>query len=229
MHFKRGGFIMGKHIDYETFKAQLKDGMTIMVGGFMATGTPEQLIDAILESGVKDLTLIGNDTATATTGHGRLIAAGRVKHVICSHIGLNAVMVEKVNNEEITVELVPQGTLAERIRAQGAGIGGFLTPTGVGTIVADGKEHYTYKGKEFIMEHPLAADLAIIRADSCDELGNCRFEATTRNFNPIMAMAADFVVCESESIVATGAIGMEDVMLPHIFVDYIVEGGKIIG
>lgn len=229
MHIRRGGFIMAKRINYDDFKAQLRDDMTIMVGGFMATGSPEQLIDAILDSGVKDLTLIGNDTATATTGLGRLVAAGRVKHVICSHIGLNSVMVEKVNEGSITVDLVPQGTLAERIRAKGAGIGGFLTPTGVGTIVADGKDHYTYRDVEYIMEHPLEADLAIIRADRCDELGNCQFTGTTRNFNPIMAMAAEFVVCESEEIVALGKIETDVVMLPHIFIDYILEGGKIIG
>lgn len=220
---------MAKKINYEDFQSHLRDGMTIMVGGFMATGTPEQLIDAILISKVQNLTLIGNDTATATTGLGRLIAAGQVKHVICSHIGLNSVMVEKVNQGEITVELVPQGTLVERIRAYGAGIGGFLTPTGVGTIVAEDKEHHVIEGKEYIMELPLKADLAIIRADRCDALGNCQFTGTTRNFNPIMAMAADQVVCEAEAIVDVGIIEPELVMLPHIFIDYLVEGGKIIG
>ncbi|WP_105615849.1 CoA transferase subunit A [Vallitalea okinawensis] len=220
---------MNKQIDQGALKSLFKDDMTIMVGGFMATGSPEEVIDAIIESGVKGLTLIGNDTATATTGMGRLVASGQVKKVITSHIGLNHITIQKLNAGEIEVELVPQGTIIERIRAKGCGLGGILTPTGVGTVVEEGKEKLEVDGRTYLLEKPLSADLAIIRADKVDELGNCRFVGTTRNFNPIIAMAADTVICEAEEILTVGKIHPDDVMLPHIFIDHIIKGGKIYG
>lgn len=220
---------MNKLTDLKTIQSLLRDNMTIMIGGFMGTGSPEEIIDAIIESGVKNITLIGNDTATPTNGAGRLIVSGQVSRVITSHIGLNPITMEKLNKGEIEVDLVPQGTLVERIRAKGCGIGGFLTPTGVGTVVEDGKQKITLKGKEYLLEEPLGADLSIIRGDIVDELGNCRFVGTTRNFNPIVAMAAEVVICEVENLVPVGEISPDDVMLPHIFIDHIVKGGKIIG
>lgn len=199
----------------------LRDGMTIMVGGFMACGTPEGLIDVILESGVKDLTVIANDTAFPDKGLGRLISARRIAHVISSHIGTNPETGKQMFENIIKVDLVPQGTLVERIRCGGAGLGGFLTPTGVGTIVEEGKEKKAINGIEYILELPLRAELALIYGSIVDKAGNVVYNATTRNFNPLMAMAADTVIVQPKELVEIGQIQPELVMTPSPLVNHI--------
>lgn len=204
----------------------IKDGMTIMVGGFMGVGTPEIFIDAIIEKGVKDLTIIANDTGLPDRGVGRLVVNKQVKKVIASHIGLNPETGKQMNNKELDVELVPQGTLAEQIRCGGVGIGGFLTATGIGTAVEEGKQKITIKDKDYILELPLRADIALIRGSVVDKIGNVFYNASTRNFNPMMAAAADLVLVGAEKIVEVGEIDPNHVMTPGIFVDYIVGGTK---
>ncbi|AAM23982.1 MAG: Acyl-CoA:acetate CoA transferase alpha subunit [Caldanaerobacter subterraneus] len=217
---------MRKVVTFEELKPLFKDGMTLMIGGFLANGTPEKLIDLLIELNVKDLTIIANDTSFPDRGIGRLVVAGLVKKVITSHIGTNPVTGKLMNEGKIEVELVPQGTLAERIRAYGAGLGGILTPTGVGTMVEEGKQKITVNGKEYLLELPLGADIALIRGSIVDEFGNIYYKGTTRNFNPIMALAAKTVIVEAEKIVKVGEIKPEDVMTPGVLVDYIVKGGE---
>ena len=215
---------MKKHISAQDITALLRDDMTIMIGGFMANGTPEGLIDIILESGVKNLTLISTDTGTPETGSGRLIRAKRIRKLYASHIGTNPETGALMNSGELEVELVPQGTLAERIRAAGAGLGGVLTPTGLGTLVAEGKDVINIDGKDFLLEKPLRADLAFIRGSIVDNKGNVFYKRTTQNFNPIMATAANIVVVEAEKLVNTGDIEPECVHTPSLFVNHIYQG-----
>ncbi|MGB9679753.1 MAG: CoA transferase subunit A [Thermoanaerobacteraceae bacterium] len=218
---------MNKVVKYEDIKPLIKDGMTLMIGGFLANGTPEGLIDLLIEMKVKDLTIIANDTSFPDRGIGRLIVAGLVKKVVTSHIGTNPHTGKLMNEKLLEVELSPQGTLAERIRAYGAGLGGVLTPTGVGTIIEEGKQKLTINGKEYLLELPLGADIALLRGSIVDESGNVYYKGTTRNFNPIMALAANTVIVEAEKIVKVGEIKPEEVMTPGVLVDYIVlEGGK---
>lgn len=205
---------------------QIKDGMTLMIGGFLAVGTPEILVDGIVEKGVRDLTVIGNDTGFPDRGIGKLVVSKQVKSVIVSHIGTNPETGRQMNAQELDVELVPQGTLAERIRAGGAGLGGVLTPTGLGTIVEEGKQKVTVDGKEFLLEKPLKADVALLRADVADKSGNLIYRRASRNFNPIMAMAAETVIVVANQIVETGDIDPDQAMTPGIFVDMIVQGGE---
>lgn len=202
----------------------IKDGMTIMVGGFMGVGTPEMLIDAIVKQNVKDLTIIANDTGFPDKGVGKLVVNRQVKKVIASHIGLNPETGKQMNSGEISVDLVPQGTLAEQIRCGGAGIGGFLTETGLGTVVEEGKQKIKLNYKEFILELPLRADIALIGGSIVDKQGNIFYNASTRNFNPLVATAADLVIVGAEKIVEVGEIDPNHVMTPGIFVDYIVGG-----
>lgn len=183
-----------------------RDGMTIMVGGFMGIGTPSRLVEALLESGVRDLTLIANDTAFVDTGIGPLIVNGRVRKVIASHIGTNPETGRRMISGEMDVVLVPQGTLIEQIRCGGAGLGGFLTPTGVGTVVEEGKQTLTLDGKTWLLERPLRADLALIRAHRCDTLGNLTYQLSARNFNPLIALAADITLVEPDELVETGEL-----------------------
>lgn len=212
---------MKKQISLQDAVAKVKDGMTVMVGGFLACGGPLRIMEALSKSGVKNLTLIANDTAFPDKSLGLLVANGTVSKLIVSHIGTNPITGEKMNSGEIEVEFVPQGTLAERIRAKGAGLGGVLTPTGLGTIIADGKRTVEVDGKEFLLEKPLGADLAIIGASVADEEGNLVYHGTTQNFNPLMAMAADTVIVEAGKVVKAGEIAPETVHTPAIFVDYI--------
>lgn len=216
---------MNKAISINDAVDMIKDGMTIMVGGFLGCKNPFNIIDALIEKGVKDLTLIANDTAFTDIGIGKLIVNRQVKKVIASHIGTNKETGNQMNSGELEVELVPQGTLAERIRAAGAGLGGILTPTGLGTIVAEGKEIIVVDGKEYLLEKPLRADVALIVGAKVDKKGNIRYKKATRNFNPIMATAADLVIVEADEIVEVGDIDPDDIMTPGIFVDYVV-GGK---
>lgn len=202
----------------------VKDGMTIMIGGFMGVGTPEHIIDAMLKKGVKDLTIIANDTGFPDKGIGKLIINKQVKKVIASHIGLNPETGRQMNAKEIEVDLVPQGTLAEQIRCGGSGIGGFLTETGVGTIVEEGKEKIKVGGKEYLLELPLRADVAIVGGSIVDKKGNTFYNGSTRNFNPLIATAADVVIVGAEKLVEVGELDPNHVMTPGIFVDHIVGG-----
>lgn len=199
-----------------------RDGMTIMVGGFMGVGTPPRLVEALLESGVRDLTLIANDTAFVDTGIGPLIVNGRVNKVIASHIGTNPETGRRMIAKEMDVRLVPQGTLIEQIRCGGAGLGGFLTPTGVGTIVEDGKQTLTLDGKTWLLERPLRADLALIRAHRADPLGNLTYQLSARNFNPLIALAADITLVEPDELVETGDLLPDQIVTPGAVIDHIV-------
>ncbi|WP_336240108.1 acetate CoA-transferase subunit alpha [Citrobacter werkmanii] len=199
-----------------------RDGMSIMVGGFMGVGTPPRLVEALLESGVRDLTLIANDTAFVDTGIGPLIVNGRVSKVIASHIGTNPETGRRMIAGEMDVQLVPQGTLIEQIRCGGAGLGGFLTPTGVGTIVEDGKQTITIEGKTWLLERPLRADLALIRAHRSDMLGNLTYQLSARNFNPLIALAADITLVEPDEMVETGELQPDQIVTPGAVIDHIV-------
>ena len=194
-----------------------------MVGGFLANGTPNAIVDALAQSGVKNLTLICNDTAYPDRGVGQLIANKQVKKLIVSHIGTNPCTSEQMNSGELDIEFVPQGTLAERIRSGGAGLGGFLTTTGMGTIVAEGKPVVCVDGKEYLLEKPLRADIALVGASVGDKSGNLIYKGTSQNFNPLMASAADLVIAEISELVEVGELAPEAVRTPAIFVDYIVE------
>ncbi|HQB77847.1 Acetate CoA-transferase subunit alpha [anaerobic digester metagenome] len=212
-----------KFISVEQAAEMVKDGMTIMIGGFLSVGGPNGIVARIAESGVKNLTLICNDTSFPDKGLGVLIANKQVKKVITSHIGTNPSTIEQLNNGEVVVEFNPQGTLAERIRAAGAGLGGVLTPTGIGTLVAEGKQILNIDGRDFILEKPLRADIALVGASISDKLGNLVYKGSTQNFNPLMATAADVVIAEAEEVVETGAISPENVKTQSIFVTYIVK------
>ncbi|MDD3167897.1 MAG: CoA transferase subunit A [Eubacteriales bacterium] len=210
--------------------APIKNGASIMVGGFMACGTPENLIDALVEKGVKNLTIICNDAGVPSRGVGKLLTNGQIKTLIASHVGLNPEVAQRMNTdvEEDKLEciLVPQGTLAERIRAGGTGLGGFLTPTGVGTIVAEGKQVINIDGRDYLLEKPLKADVALIRGSVTDKFGNTTYNATTRNFNPMMATAAEYVIIGACEIVEVGEIDPNNVVTSGIFVDAIAGGEK---
>lgn len=212
---------MKKRISLQEAISHVKDGMTVMVGGFLSCGGPLEIMKAIAESGVKNLTLIANDTAFPDKSLGLLVVNGNASKVITSHVGTNPITGEKMNSGDLQVEFVPQGTLAERIRAKGAGLGGVLTPTGLGTIIAEGKQVITVDGREYLLEKPLGADLAILGASVADEEGNLCYNGTTQNFNPIMALAADKVIVEADRIVKVGEIAPENVHTPGIFVDHI--------
>jgi len=199
--------------------------MTVMIGGFLAVGTPEVLISEVLSKGVTGLTVIGNDTGFPDKGIGRLIVAKRVKKVLASHVGTNPETGRQMNAGETEVVLVPQGTLAEQVRAAGAGLGGILTPTGVGTVVEEGKQKITIDGKDYLLELPLHADFALIKAHKADEKGNLVYRRSARNFNPLMAMAAKVVVAEVEEIVAVGELDPDEVVTPGLFVTYLVKKG----
>ncbi|ODN30741.1 acetate CoA-transferase subunit alpha [Fervidobacterium thailandense] len=201
----------------------LKPGMTVMIGGFLGVGTPEKLIDKIVEKGINNLIVIANDTAMPDRGIGKLIVNRLCKKVIVSHIGTNPETQRQMIAGELEVELVPQGTLAERIRAGGAGLGGILTPTGVGTVVEEGKRVIEIDGKKYLLELPLKADVALIKAKKCDYYGNLVYNLTATNFNPIMAMAADIVIAEVEEIVPVGALSPDEIKTPGVLVDYVVR------
>ncbi len=214
---------MNKIISVQEAISKIEDGMTIMIGGFLAAGSPITIICALVEKKIKNLTLIVNDTAFAEKGIGLLIANKQVKKVITSHIGTNTASIEQYNNKEIEIEFVPQGTLAERIRCGGAGLGGVLTPTGLGTIVQEGKQIINVKGKDYLLETALRADIALIGASLADEDGNLYYKGTTQNFNPLMATAADLVIAETRKLVKVGEIAMENVHTPALFIDYVVK------
>ena len=214
---------MSKVISIEQAMDKIKDSSVIMIGGFLAVGTPEHLIDAVVRKGCKELTIIANDTGFPERGIGKLIVNRQAKKAIVSHVGTNPETGRQLNAKELDVELSPQGTLIERIRSGGAGLGGVLTPTGVGTVVAEGKPTIIIDGRTFLVEKPLRADVALVKAHKADREGNLIFRRSTRNFNPQIATAADVVIAEVETIVPVGELDPDEVMVPGIFVDSIVQ------
>jgi 3-oxoadipate CoA-transferase alpha subunit len=202
----------------------ISDGSSVLIGGFGRAGLPFALIDALRRSGAGDLTVVNNNAGNGTTGLAALLAAGGVRKIICSFPRQNDSFVfdELYRSGKIELEVVPQGNLAERIRAGGAGIGGFYTPTGVGTLLAEGKEQRTIDGRQYVLEYPIKADVALIRAHRADRLGNLVYRKTGRNFGPIMATAATLTVAEVSEVVPIGGIDPETVITPGIFVDRVV-------
>jgi acetate CoA/acetoacetate CoA-transferase alpha subunit len=211
-----------KSIALQDAVAMIRDGASIMIGGFMAVGTSERLIDELMRQGKRNLTVIANDTAMPGRGIGKLIRAGLISRVIASHIGLNPETQQQMIAGKIAVDLVPQGTLIERIRAGGFGLGGILTPTGVGTVVEEGKRRIEVDGKDYLLETALRADFALVHAFLADYLGNLSYALTARNFNPVIAMAADTVIVTAEHIVPVGVIAPDHVVTPAPVVDYLV-------
>jgi len=216
---------MHKAISVAKAVEMIPDGASLLIGGFMGVGSPHRLIDELVLQGRKNLTVIANDTARPGIGIGRLIDAKMVKKLIATHIGTNPETQRQMIAGELEVELVPQGTLAEQIRAGGFGLGGVLTATGVGTVVADGKRTIEINGKVFLLELPVTADFALVLCRRSDYSGNLDYSLTARNFNPIMAMAGRMVIAEPNEIVPIGVIPPDDVVTPHVVVDYFIERG----
>ena len=206
--------------------AMIPDGATVMIGGFMAVGTPERLMDELVAQNRTGLTVIANDSARPGIGIGKLIDNKAVTKLIASHIGTNPETQRQMIAEELEVELVPQGSLAERVRSGGYGLGGVLTPTGVGTVVEEGKQTLTLNGATYLVELPLKADFALISAKRADYYGNLDYSLTAHNFNPLMAMAAEVVISQADSIVPVGVIPPDEVKTPSVLVDYVIERGS---
>lgn len=217
---------MNKIISVKDAISKIKDGDVIMVGGFLACGSPLGIIDELANSGKKNLTLICNDTSFVDKGVGKMVVNKQFKKIIASHIGTNKETGNQLNSGETEVILTPQGTLAEQVRAYGAGLGGVLTQTGVGTKVEEGKKTVEIDGKKYIVEKPLKADVALIYGTVVDKMGNITFHGSTVNFNPLMATAADTVIVEADKVVEIGELNPDSVRVPGIFVDYIVDGGN---
>ncbi|MFA5504744.1 MAG: CoA transferase subunit A [Vulcanimicrobiota bacterium] len=215
---------MNKRTTAEKAVERVTDGMTLMMGGFGLCGIPEMLIKALLDKGCKDLTIISNNGGVDDAGIGLLIAANQVKKMISSYIGENKALEQRMLDKTLEVELNPQGTLAERIRAGGAGIAGFYTPTGVGTVIAEGKEIREFEGRKYVLERALKADIAFVKAYKADTHGNLTYRKTARNFNPVMATAAHYVIAEAEAVVDAGLLRPDDIMTPGIFVDAVILG-----
>jgi acetate CoA/acetoacetate CoA-transferase alpha subunit len=211
-----------KTVPVEEAVALIPDGATLMIGGFMGVGSPERVIDELVRQGKRGLTVIANDTAVPGRGIGKLVDASLVGRTIASHIGLNPVTQRQMIDKKMIVDLVPQGTLIERIRAGGCGLGGVLTPTGVGTIVEEGKQKIKVDGKSYLVETALRADFALVHAFLADYLGNLAYALTSRNFNPIIAMAGETTIVTAEHIVPVGLIAPDHVITPAPLVDYLV-------
>jgi acetate CoA/acetoacetate CoA-transferase alpha subunit len=214
-----------KSLSVEEAVAMIPAGASIMVGGFMGVGTPERLLDELVRQQKSGLVVICNDAASPGKGIGKLFDAALVSRLTASHIGLNPKVQQQMLSRQITVDLIPQGTLVERIRAGGCGLGGVLTPTGVGTTVAEGKRQIEVDGKTFLLETALRAQFALVHAFLADYLGNLSYALTARNFNPIMAMAADTVIVTVENIVPVGVIAPDHVVTPAPLVDYLIANG----
>lgn len=204
----------------------IQDGDTLMVGGFGLVGSPLSLIEGLIRSDKKDLTIISNNLGEPGKGLGKLVLQKKVKKAIGSYFTSNPDVVKAHMRGELEIELLPQGTLSEAIRAGGAGLGGFYVPTGAGTKLAEGKEERVFNGRTYVLEKPLQADVALIAAHKADELGNLVYRKSARNFNPLMASAAKIVIAEVEEIVEVGALSPEEIVTPHLFVDYIVVRGE---
>ncbi len=212
-----------KTITCEKAVAMIPDGASLLIGGFMGVGTPERIVDELVRQGKRGLTVIANDNAQPGVGVGKLVTAGLVRRTIASHIGLNPETQKKMIDGSMEVDLVPQGTLIERIRAAGHGLGGILTPTGVGTVVEQGKRRIEVEGTDYLLETPLRADFALVQAFLCDYLGNLTYALTARNFNPVIAMAATVVIVEAEHVVPVGVIPPDQVVTPAALVDYVIS------
>ena len=211
-----------KTVSVEDAVAMIPDGASLMIGGFMGVGTPERLIDEIVRKGKRNLVVIANDTALPGRGIGKLVAAGLVGRTIASHIGLNPDTQQQMMAGSMSVDLVPQGTLVERIRAGGVGLGGVLTPTGVGTVVEEGKRRIDVGAKSYLLETALRADFALVHAFLADYTGNLSYALTARNFNPVIAMAADTVIATADHIVPVGVIAPDHVVTPATLIDFLV-------
>src|SRR5262252_22530 len=209
-------------ISLEQSVAMIPNGASLMIGGFMGVGTPERVVDEIIRQGKHELTVIANDTASPGVGIGKLVGAKALRKVIASHIGLNPETQKQMIAGGLEVDLVPQGTLIERIRAGGYGLGGVLTPTGVGTVVEEGKQRVEVDGKPYLVETALRADFALVHAFLADYLGNLYYALTARNFNPVIAMAGDVVMTDADNIVPVGVIAPDHVMTPAPLVDYLI-------
>ena len=205
--------------------AMVPDGATLMIGGFMGVGTPERLMDELVRQGKRNLTVIANDTGKPGLGIGKLVDAGLVSRTIASHIGLNPETQRQMIAGKMAVDLVPQGTLIERIRAGGCGLGGVLTATGIGTVVEEGKQTVEVKGRKYLVETALRADFALINAFLADYLGNLSYALTSRNFNPVIAMAAETTIVCADHIVPVGLIAPDHVITPAPLVDYLIMNG----
>lgn len=223
-----------KFISAKEAAALVKDGDFVMVGGFLGHGTPEVIIDALVESDVKDLTVAVNDTGFPEgvekfgyRGVSELVARKKIKTLYASHIGMNPETGKQMSEGTLDVKLIPQGTLAERIRAGGFGLGGVLTPTGIGTEVAEGKQVITVDGKDYLLETALKGDVCLIKGSVVDKMGNVYYKGTTRNFCSVMATACKTVIVEAEQVVEPGELAPEQIMTPFNLVDYIVEGGRL--
>jgi acetate CoA/acetoacetate CoA-transferase alpha subunit len=214
-----------KSVSVEEAVALIPDGASIMVGGFMGVGTPARLLDELVRQKKTNLSLISNDAATPGKGVGKSFEATQVSRMIGTHIGLNPKAQQQMLANQITVDLIPQGTFVERIRAGGCGLGGVLTPTGVGTLVEDGKQKIEVNGKPYLLETALRADFALVHAFLADYAGNLSYALTARNFNPVMAMAADTVIVTAEHIVPIGVIAPDHVVTPGPLVDYLIANG----
>jgi len=207
--------------------AMIKAGSRVAIGGFLAAGAPECIIDAIVKQGTKDLHMIVIASDWEDRGVGKLVVARAVKSAQVSHLGTNKAIQAQMNAGEMAIELIPQGTLMERVRAFGAGLGGVLTPTGIGTVVAEGKQIINMDGKEYILEPAIPSDFALVRAHKADKMGNLTFRKTARNSNPIMAMAGKITIAEVDEIVEIGELDPDDVACPGIFVNYLVKTGEV--
>lgn len=216
-----------KLISIEDAVSKIKSGDTIMVGGFMNVGSPNNILEALSKTDVKDLTVISNDTAFEGKGLGLLIENKQVSKLITSHIGTNRETGRQMIAGEVEVDLVPQGTLVEQIRAGGFGLGGFLTPTGVGTAVQEGKQVLTIDEKDYLVELPIRADVAILYANQADKKGNLRYHGSTQNFNNMMATAADYVIVDVEEYFEDTYFEQDTVHVPSVFIGGIVDGGKL--
>ncbi|MEL7625679.1 MAG: 3-oxoacid CoA-transferase subunit A [Anaerolineaceae bacterium] len=218
---------MEKIISLEEAVNLVRDGDTIMVGGFLAVGTPERLIDALIAKGVKNLTLICNDTGFMDRGVGKMVVAKLFSKIYASHVGTNKETGRQMLEGETEVILVPQGTLIEQIRSGGFGLGGVLTKTGLGTLVEEGKQTVEVDGEKYLLEKPMRANVALLFAEKADVSGNLTFHGATRNFNTYMGAAADISIVEAGEVVQVGEICPDDVVVPGVFVDYIVDGGAL--
>jgi acetate CoA/acetoacetate CoA-transferase alpha subunit len=206
----------------EAAVAAIPDGASLMIGGFMGVGSPDRVIDELVRQGRRELTVIANDSAVPGRGIGKLVSAGALRKLVASHIGLNPETQQQMIAGKLEVELVPQGTLIERIRAGGHGLGGVLTPTGVGTVVEEGKRRIEVDGRAYLLETALKADFGLVQAFMSDYLGNLVYALTARNFNPVIAMAGEVIVAEVEQIVPVGMIPPDHVVTPSVLVDYLV-------
>lgn len=219
----------GKLVSIKEAIDMIKDGDTLMIGGFLAVGSPDKVIDALVETDKGNFTLIANDTSFVDRGIGKLVAAKKFKTIFASHIGTNKETGRQMNEGETEVNLVPQGTLIEQVRAGAYGLGGILTPTGVGTEVEKGKEKITINGKEYLLELAKRGNVSLIYANVADKAGNLKYHGSTLNYNVAMAGASDITIVYADKVVEVGEICQDDVKVPGVFVDYIIDGGAING